>query len=50
MLFTERKIEVNFKQGLTMRASVEAVCLVSSRAAKSWSRVSGGVSSGNEVA
>lgn len=43
----QRKIEVNFKQRLTMRASVEAVCLVSSRAAKrSWSRVSEGVSSG----
>ena len=45
----QRKIEVNFKQRLTMRASVEAVCLVSSRVAKrqrSWSRVSEGVSSG----
>lgn len=43
----QRKTEVNFKQRLTMRASVEAVCLVSSRAAKrSWSRVSEGVSSG----
>lgn len=43
----QRKTEVNFKQRLTMRASVEAVSLISSRAAKrSWSRVCEGVSSG----